>query len=406
MRITPEMTIAAILEALPGALSLFKAHGMGKFEAEEVRQTLGSVLKLRTALSMARVDVEVFTASLNAMLEETGPGDFAVDYSAQRDLTMLGLMPCGMKMPFKRRFDEFAARLTGSRDRPFHYLIEGNVNHELSYYPYIDTLNTIDELPDVIVSADINSFLHHRFIRNFVVPGYFHALPPERLNPDFAAAEYLDPAGQFTMLSANILVLVVNRRHLDELPVPGRWSDLLDPIYADSVVMRGQDGFFCSGVLMPFYRWFGFEGIKIMARTVKAGLHPAEMVEQIEKNRPEAAPFYIMPLFFAQRLKDRSTFDIVFPAEGAIISPVFMLLKKDREADAAAIAEFITGREMGQFCADAGFPSVRSDVDNHLPPGCKLSWMGWDFIREEDPAEVKTQIEKVFCAAFKNRSGS
>jgi len=387
------MTVNEVLELLPESIDLFKQHGLGKFESVEVRGSLGSVLKLKTALHMAGVDVDAFVERLNSMIPGGGDGkDFALDYSAQESLSMLGLLPCGMKMPFKRKFDEFAATL----DSSFHYLVEGNVNHELSYYPYIDTLADAEELPDVIVSADINSFFHHRFTRRFVDTGLFRSLNGPALNADFRETGYLDPDRHFTMLSANLLVLVVNRAKLGGLEIPKRWADLLESRYHKTVTMRGQDGFFCNGVLMPFYQMFGMDGIKAMGGSVIRGLHPAEMVQEIERNSPESTPFYIMPLFFAKRLKDETLFDIVYPGEGAIVSPVVMLVRAERVDDAAAVAEFIAGREMSQFCADAGFPSVRPDVDNRLPDGCRLWWMGWDFLKNEDPAEVKDNIELVF----------
>lgn len=392
-QITAAMTVNEVLELPPEAIHILKQHGLGKFESAEVRTSLGSVLKLKTALNMAKVNVEAVVESLNLLLErgETDK-DFALDYSAQESLSMLGLLPCGMKMPFKRKFDEFAAGLGNS----WRYLIEGNVNHELSYYPYIDTLTGSEELPDVIVSADINSFFHHQFTKRFVDAGLFQSVNAPGLNADFADTGYLDPAGHFTMLSANLLILVVHRAKLGSLPVPRRWSDLLKDEYHKTLTMRGQDGFFCNGVLMPFYQMFGMDGVKKMAGTVSRGLHPAEMVQEIERNEPDSTPFYIMPLFFAKRLKDEKIFDIVYPEDGAIISPVFMLVRAKRAGDAAKVSEFIAGREMSQFCADAGFPSVRPDVDNHLPPGCRLNWMGWDFLRREDPAEVKQKIDEIF----------
>jgi len=395
------MTIAALLEQLPEAATLFPVYGLRKFLADDVRQCLGSVLKLKTALNMARSDVDKFIAAANDLYDELHCGDFSSNYHVQEELTMLGLMPCGMKMPFKRRFDEFAAALPASPEYTFRYLVEGNVNHELSYYPYIDRLENTDELPDVIVSSDINSFFHHQFVDSFLRSGEFESLNHPQVNRDFAGIDYFDPDGVYTMLSANLLVLVVNRHLLRGLPEPRSWADLCDPIYQDTITMRGQDGFFCNGVLLPFYQWGGIDSIQKMVRSVKTGLHPAEMVDQIEKESPQGTPFYIMPMFFAHRLKKEALFKIIYPEEGAIVSPVFMLVRKNKKQAAAAVADYISGREMGQFCADAGFPSIRQDVDNKLPEGCRLSWMGWEFLKRYDPAAVKSEIDGVFKAKFR-----
>ena len=103
MHFSADMTVESILEGSPDALALFKANGLGKFEDDETRRTLGSILKLRTALSMVRADEKGFLAALNGSGSEAAGLDFALDYSSQRSLSMLGLLPCGMKMPFKRR---------------------------------------------------------------------------------------------------------------------------------------------------------------------------------------------------------------------------------------------------------------------------------------------------------------
>lgn len=398
-------TVQSFLAAHPAAHGILRSYGLEKFESPEVTASLGSVLTLQSALSLAGSDAARFLEDVRRNEGRPAGERFAETYANQRLLRMLGLLPCGMKMPFKRKFEEFVAKLPSS-DIGLRCLVEGNVNHELSYYPYIDTLESADELPDVIVSADINSFFHWRFVDRFIASGVFEALPMDASNPDFAGTGYADPSHAYTMLSANLLVLVVNTRKAAGYRVPRRWSELLDAAYAKSITMRGADDFFCNGVLLPFYQAYGMDGVRRMAENVRAGRHPAEMVKEIEANAPEASPFYIMPLFFAQRLKDPRHFEIVVPEEGAIVSPVFLLVKKARRDEARVLADFIMGRELGQFCAETGFPSVRSDVSNRLPPGCRLFWMGWDFLRREDPLEMKRKISAVFAERFCGEGGA
>jgi len=394
-RISSEMTVEDALKAAPESIALFKAYGLEKFEDPEIRGSLGSILKLRTALAMAHADERRFLDAVNGSGEDPAGLDFALDYSSQRRLSMLGLLPCGMKMPFKRSFEAFLdARGRAGDGVEWKCLVEGNVNHEYSYYPYIDTIDSADEIPDVVVSSDINSFMHRRFMDSLLPAGGFRSLnDPAKLNRDFAGTAYLDPKGRYTMLSANLLVIVVNKASAAGLRAPRQWASLLDPEYAGKIAIRGQGGSYCNGVLMPFHRLFGIDGVRRFAKSLLDGMHPAEMVEEIERGRPGSAALYVMPLFFAKRLKDPSKFEIVIPEDGAIVSPVFMLVRSSRAAEASAIADFILGREMGQACADAGFPSVRADVENNLPQGARLLWMGWDYLESRDPAELKVEIE-------------
>lgn len=136
---------------------------MEKFENREVLESLGPLLKLKTALSMVSVNKDSFIELLNkAVLDSEAKGDFTLEDSPERqkELTLLALLPCGMKMPFNRAFDDFSAEYGRQMNNVLHSLVEGNVNHELSYYAYIDSVTSIDELPDIIISSDINSFYH------------------------------------------------------------------------------------------------------------------------------------------------------------------------------------------------------------------------------------------------------
>jgi len=72
---------------------------------------LGPLLKLKTALSLVSVNKDSFIELLNqVVLDSEAKGDFTLADSPERqkELTLLALMPCGMKMPFSRTFDDFS----------------------------------------------------------------------------------------------------------------------------------------------------------------------------------------------------------------------------------------------------------------------------------------------------------
>lgn len=170
------MSIYQILSDYPFLLKIFKQHGMEKFENKEVLEKLGPLLKLKTALSMVSVNKDSFIELLNqAVLNNEAKGDFTLADSPERqkELTLLALLPCGMKMPFNRALDDFSSEYSRQMNNVLHSLVEGNVNHELSYYAYIDSVTSIDELPDIIISSDINSFYHKPFQENFLNKEYF-----------------------------------------------------------------------------------------------------------------------------------------------------------------------------------------------------------------------------------------
>jgi ABC-type Fe3+ transport system substrate-binding protein len=401
------MSIYQILSEYPFLLKIFKQHGMEKFENKEVLENLGPLLKLKTALSMVAVNLDSFIELLNqAVSDNEAKGDFTLADSPERqkELTLLALLPCGMKMPFTRAFDDFSAEYSRQINNVLHSLVEGNVNHELSYYAYIDLVTSIDELPDIIISSDINSFYHKPFQENFLSKEYFVTLNSSPMNSDFESIGFADPRGQFTMVSANLLVLVTIDELLPDKSKPESWGDLLKAEYRNRVVMRGQDGFFCNGVLLPFYRLYGKEGIKKFASSVYTGIHPSEMVKMIDSKRDDVPPMYIMPLFFAKKIQDKSRITINIPSEGAIVSPVQMLVKKSAVERVKEITDFLCGKEFGKISARAFFPTTHPEVENNLT-GIALYWLGWDFLMNTDIGALKKELEEVFNKEFYETGG-
>lgn len=402
------MSIYQILSEYPFLLKIFKQHGMEKFENKEVFEKLGPLLKLKTALSMVSVNKTSFIELLNqAVLDSETKGDFTLADSPERqkELTLLALMPCGMKMPFNRTFDNFSVEYSRQTNNMLHSLIEGNVNHEVSYYAYIDSVTSIDELPDIIISSDINSFYHKAFRENFLNKDFFVNLAPSPMNTDFESIGFADPRGQFTMISANLLVLVTIDELLKDNPKPESWGDILKDECRNKVIMRGQDGFFCNGVLLPFYRMYGMEGIKKLASSVYTGLHPSEMVKMIDSKKDDVPPMYIMPLFFAMKILDKSRITVKIPSEGAIVSPVQMLVKKSAVERVKEITDFLCGKEFGEISARAYFPTTNPEVDNKLEGINSLYWLGWDFLINTDIGVLKKEIEEVFNTQFKETGG-
>jgi ABC-type Fe3+ transport system substrate-binding protein len=401
------MSIYQILNEYPFLLKIFKQHGLGKFENKEVLEKLGPLLKMKTALSMVSVNKDSFIELLNqAVLDNEAKGDFTLADSPERqkDLTLLALLPCGMKMPFNRAFDEFSTEYKKQMSNILHSLVEGNVNHEISYYEYIDSVTSIDELPDIIVSSDINSFYHKLFQENFLNKEYFVNLNSSPMNIDFESIGFADPRNQFTMISANLLVLVTIDELMQDKSKPESWGDLLKDEYRNKVVMRGQEGFFCNGVLLPFYRLYGMEGIKKLASSVYTGIHPSEMVKMIDSKKDDVPPMYLMPLFFAKKIQDKSRITINIPSEGAIVSPVQMLVKKSAVERVKEITDFLCGKEFAEISTRAFFPTTNPEVDNNLED-IALYWMGWDFLMNNDIGTLKNEIAEVFNKQFKDTGG-
>ena len=390
-----QLKLADIIRYYPETRSAFEKHGMTSLISEEGLRLLAPFLTLGSVLRSRNIDEQGFLDLLQSLTSPQQssevPGLESLD--RQGELTLLALMPCGLKVPFGKALSSFIEKLKEEQGLEITYAVEGNVNQELSYYPYIKTLKTIDELPDIIVSADFNPFFGHDFYQRFVASGELVAYGTPDPGPAFADSEILDPQGEYSILGVNPLVMVANLDQIGDRPLPQRWSDILDPAWDASLTLRGGNGFFCHAVLLPIYQKHGAEGLKQLAANVLDGLHPAQMVKQIDAGAPSA--IYIMPEFFAHRVKNQQKIKILWPEDGALASPVTLQVKRSRMAELKPVLDYLSGPELAQALIDARFPVPYQQVSGEVQDK-PLQWLGWDFLRANDLLTVNDKIDQIF----------
>ena len=102
-------------------------------------------------------------------------------------------------------------------------------------------------------------------------------------------------------------------------------------------------------------------------------------------------------------IDERTPLKTVWPKDGAIVAPIFMLVKKDTEALTKDFVSFFLSEKTGTVFAQSGFfPSTNPSVDNRLSADKKFSWVGWDFIYQND---IGALLEKI-KADFETAAGS
>jgi len=403
-KIELDMKIADIVAAHPETSTVFAAHGLGGLVSEEGLRALAPFLTLRTALRSRQLAEGPFLKLLEEsmaageMLEAPGLSDLRTS----GELTLLALMPCGLKVPFGRALASFLEELKRREGLSVTYAVEGNLNQELSYYPYVETIETVEELPDIIVSADFNVFYTHRFHRRFVATGELTGYGDVRPSAAFAAAGLPDPKGEYFVFGVNPLVIVANLGKVGDRALPASWADLLDPVWKRDVTLRGSRDFFCHAVLLPLFQKWGEEALRRLAPNVRAGLHPAQMVKQIDAG--EGGALYVMPEFFAHRVKERERVKIIWPEEGALASPVTLQVKREKVAELRPILDWLTGPELAGALVGARFPVPHAEVEGELQEK-PLWWLGWEWLRANDLFAVNAAIDAVFLPAVKEVTG-
>ena len=310
---------------------------------------------------------------------------------------LLALLPCGLRNAFQQAvFNAFPEYADVENPKA---IIEGNLNYEKSFFASIDQLTSIDELPDIFISSDINSLYHKRFLDTFLNSDNFETLKFE-VHPLFKNANYVHPDGLLVWFTTNLLVLVIDTKKIGNRSIPKSWLDILDKSYENDLTLRGDTDFFCNAMFFPYMKSCGDEAIKKLGRNTAKGLHPSQMVKTLNSGNVEGTTIYAMPYSFAIKVRDNDRYKIVFPVEGAIVSPVQILVKKGAYLKHKTLIDYILSEEMAAVLAQSGFPSAHPASENKLI-GNALNWIGWDFIKENDIQDCKDRMQKLFFAEFK-----
>ncbi len=332
-------------------LALSKNHPMAK------------QLTLSNALLFYKIDVELFLKDYESYVVDKKQ---ALDLGAsEKNSALWARIPCMVQVPFETQMQKW---------------LEENALSDLGYNvalvefgkKWIDDLFDIAR-PSVLLGGGVEGMVHNEIFEN-----EYEAPKICEYNEDFAGME--DPKGIFRLVSGIPLVLVVNEELIGERKVTS-FEDLLEDEWENSICYS-DDGHMLEGILLTyFYKAFGETGLKKLKKNILLGAHPSQMIKPggIE----EKPAVYIMPYIFAGiKLKEKGM-RLIWPAEGAILLPLLLSVKKDAPEKEKRIAEFVCSKECGQTLVTQGkFPSSAVGVDNELSG--KIWWIGWDYLYEND----------------------
>jgi len=110
----------------------------------------------------------------------------------------------------------------------------------------------------------------------------------------------------------------------------------------------------------------------------------------------------IAPYFFTQMLDAKGPMIPVWPKDGAIVSPIFLLAKGASKEKIKPFVDFLFSKEVGEVFTSGGkFPSTNPLVDNGLRPDQGFMWLGWDYIHQHDIGQLIKTTEELFFQAYK-----
>lgn len=388
------MSLYSVTEEIEGALALLVSLGFSNLRDEKQRELFGKVITISDALKTKGISLDAFTE----MLGEHGIEE---EQNHSMKVKMAGVLPCPVRVPLLESFEEWLSE----REFPFH--LEYDLKAASMGIGWLSESlenKSGEVLPDLFISAGFDMFFDKSRFGRFREENFFEDLTSfSHLHRDFDQEDIRlkDPRKQYSMIGVVPAVFLVNTKELGNRKVPRSWDDILSDEFKNSISLPVSDFDLFNAILLNIYKSHGEAGIAQLGRNMQKSMHPAEMVKSHMKlmERPSVT---IMPYFFTKMVKDGGPMVAVWPEDGAIISPIFLLTKKERKKELQPIVDYLLSKEVGELLSHNGrFPSVNPEVDNRISEENRYQWIGWEFIEKYDLTLLIRRCEEIFHRAMR-----
>ena len=385
---SPEETILTITDRYPELIPFLVSKGFTPLQDEKKRKMMGGMISLKNAVRMKGLNLDGLVKEMVAELDKS----YGAGSEANKEIRVEGLVPCPVRIPLQEELDSFISRMDNPVILNLKAASQGVDWLEERFAEGAEG----EELADIFISAGFDLFFDWRLMERYRRQGLFKDNTGiKSLNRVFAeqGIDLLDPEGDYSILAVVPAVFLVNKDELDGRSIPQSWEDILSDDFIGDVSLPVSDFDLFNAILLNLYKKYGEEGIERLGRSMLKAQHPAQMIKEGGRKKSGEAAVTVMPYFFTRMARRFPHFEFVWPADGAIISPIFMLTKKDSFPEIQPLVDFFASRETGEIFAHQGlFPSVRPDIDNRLPEGVKFMWPGWEFLRKEDPGKLLEKL--------------
>lgn len=395
----PSDTLFDITERYPETIPVFASNGFAHMEDEAQREALGKAMTLEMALMLKSQNIDTFSSLLDQQIDgqknQTDATLATPQAHTENGVNVVGLLPCPVRLPLLERYNDFIQKNPAC----------STINTELKAASMgtewveenLNDIDNADALPDLFMSAGFDLFFDREKIGKFKDAGTFTNLVQYTdENPLFAGRGLTDPDNNYSVISVVPAVFLVNTKELDGRPVPQSWADILKPEWENSVSLPVGDFDLFNAILLNLHAKYGDAGIEKLGRAMLTAMHPSQMVKS-NRSKAKKPAVTIMPYFFTKTVKEGGPMVAVWPEDGAILSPIFMLAKKSRAKELQPIVDFFASQEVGEILSHQGlFPSLHPAVDNNLPDDAPMMWLGWDVIREKNLSEEIQHCSAIF----------
>ncbi|PID82915.1 MAG: iron ABC transporter substrate-binding protein [Clostridiales bacterium] len=361
---------------------------------DKLIEKLGNILSLKDLLSQKGFDIDEYEKKINLIKTNSHKFDVTLNtditnaIKVDADVVVKGILPCPVRVPLMEKIAKFK-----NENKDYFKTVSMQLNPASMGLDWLkESLSSNDEndIPDLFVSAGFDVFFDKKYIGKFVDREIFEDMSSQKEYAEIFAS-LKDPKSAYSVMAVVPAVFIVNEKKLNGRKFPNSWEDLLSSDFEDSVALPLHDFDLFNAVLLGIYKLYGEEGIVRLAKNFKVNLHPSQMIKTARENNDIAIS--VMPYFFTNMAK--SPLKSVWPLEGAIISPIFLLAKKSKRDKVKPLVDLFTGDDIANILANGGFfPSVNKNVQNRLFGNETFVFPGWEFLNDSNPdAKLKELVE-------------
>ena len=392
-----------ITNRYPETLDLFITNGFENMRDAKMRETFGKSITLEMALSMKKINIDTFVDRMIEIIEEdkavVDESLISSNKKTDADVRIDGVLPCPVRIPLMDAFNTWMEEKGNKLNISVDYELKAASSGVDWIKHTLEEADSEEILSDIFISAGFDLFFDTRLMGKFKAQGAFEDMTGfDRFNVDFDN-EYIDlkdPDRQYSIIGVVPAVFLVNSEELDGRKMPSSWEDILSPEFENAVSLPIGDFDLFNSILLNIYKKFGEDGLRRLGKSLLRSMHPSEMVKShIKKdNKPVVT---IMPYFFTKMIKRGGPMVPVWPSDGAIISPIFLLAKKSNIDLVKPFVDFFASKEVGEILAHNGrFPSTNPMVDNMISAEHKYMWLGWGYINENNIGQLIAKCEDIF----------
>lgn len=365
-----------LTEKYPLLKDFLIAKGFDQMKNTSFFRVMGKRITLKDALSLKGLDEKTFLEEF-ATYKNISHMDEKVEEKAQKDAYLVaGSLPCPVRIPLVDELNSYNRKYNISGIR--YDLRSANLGLEF----VLDKFKTNNplEYPDLITSAGydliIRGDIRNKISDNYVVPDVpFNREMTEKITG------LKDPHNLYRIVAVVPAIFVVNKTLLGTRKMPTAWSDILEEEFDNSLAIPMMDLDMYNALILTLYSKYKEEGLQKLKRSIATSLHPAQMVKGRQNNAPCIS---LIPYFFASMVSDANQM-VIWPKDGAIISPIFLTVKKGSLKGIQSVIDYLLTKEVSTILGSNGkFPVTTQGVEKQLQSEQKLLFASWDFLYNLD----------------------